>query len=141
LYADSLSAKTEILNFSNPRDVVKFWPEHDEEYTKRRVKAKIHLRGIAPDDESGRKIHADDKKRDREVRLVDPKAYSFSDEILIYDGKVAMVSLKDQAFGVLIESQALADSHRSIFEMAWQFAASPQKAKVKFGEPVQRVLF
>jgi hypothetical protein len=34
-----------------------------------------------------------------------------------------MVSFAENPFGVIIESRALADTQRAIFEMAWSFAA------------------
>jgi HTH-type transcriptional regulator, sugar sensing transcriptional regulator len=124
IYADTLTAKTEILNYANSREIRTHWPEYDHEYVDRRVAKGIPLRGIAPDDEYGRRVHSEDKKFLRKIRLIDPKTLNFTDEIKIYDDKVAMMSFNDDVFGVIIESQAMADTQRSIFEMAWTFAGS-----------------
>ncbi|MBI5412255.1 hypothetical protein HZA43_03735 [Candidatus Peregrinibacteria bacterium] len=124
VYADTLTSKTEILNYANSREIRTHWPEYDEEYVAQRVAKKIFLRGIAPDDEYGRQVQSNDKKSLRQIRLIDPKKLNFTDEIKIYDHKIAMMSFEDEVFGVIIESQAMADTQRSIFEMAWHFAGA-----------------
>src|SRR5947207_1335613 len=67
-------------------------PNYDEEYVALRVKRGIHLRGIAPDDATGRKVHGEDRERLREIRLVPAADFDFTNEINIYDGKVAICS-------------------------------------------------
>src|SRR3989344_3934818 len=65
VYEDTLTAKSELLNFANSAVVRKFWPNYDEEYVAERVKRGISLRGIAPDDAAGRKVHGEDRSRFR----------------------------------------------------------------------------
>lgn len=127
LYEDTLNARGEILNYANSQGVRDYWPEYDIEYVAQRVAAGLHLRGIAPDDETGRRVHADDRKCLRQIRLIDRKKLNFTNEINIYNNKISMISFGQQIFGVIIESQAMADTQRSIFEMAWQFASPAKK--------------
>lgn len=127
IYTDTLSSKSDILNYANSREIRDIWPEYDEDYVARRAAKKIHLRGIAPDDDYGRQVQSDDEKYKREIRLIDPKKLNFSNEINIYDHKIAMVSFKDPIFGIVIESKAMADTQRCIFEMAWGFAENRKK--------------
>lgn len=122
IYADTLTSKTEILNYANSREIRKFWPEYDEEYVAKRVKKKIHLMGIAPDDEYGQRVHAADKANFREIRLVPSGTHNFTNEINIYDNKVAIVSIRDELIGMIIESNDIASTQRAIFHMAWEFA-------------------
>jgi HTH-type transcriptional regulator, sugar sensing transcriptional regulator len=128
VYEDTLTAKSELLNFANSAVVRKFWPEYDEEYVAQRVKRGIHLRGIAPDDAAGRQVHGEDRKKLREIRLVSAKEFDFTNEINIYDSKVAICSFSsskkggEEVFGVIIESKEVAETQRQIFEMAWGFA-------------------
>src|SRR3989339_1475343 len=70
IYLDTLNSKTEILNFSDSEGIRKHWPEHDEEYVKERVKRKIYLRGISPNDTSGKAVQARNWECHREIRLV-----------------------------------------------------------------------
>ncbi len=122
IYTDTLTSRTEILNYANSEEVRHHWPEYDHEYVNERAKLKIYLRGIAPNDARGKQVQTEDEKYYRKIRLIDPKKLKSTDEINIYDNKIAMVSFKDEIFGVIIESQAMADTQRSIFEMAWNFA-------------------
>jgi sugar-specific transcriptional regulator TrmB len=128
VYEDTLTAKGELLNFANSTVVREFWPNYDEEYVAERVNRGIHLRGIAPDDALGRAVRGEDKKRMREIRLVSAKDFDFTNEINVYDHKVAICSfdsgLKGESdmFGVIIESKEVAETQRQIFEMAWRFA-------------------
>ncbi len=127
VYDDTLTAHSEILNFANSAVVRKFWPAYDEEYVAERVKRGVHLRGIAPDDATGKRVHGEDRKKLREIRLVPAKDFDFTNEINIYDSKVAICSFASSPhmFGVIIESREVAETQRQIFEMAWRFAAKP----------------
>lgn len=124
IYDDKLTAKGEILNFANSAVVRNVWPEYDDEYVAERVKRGVHLRGIAPDDPTGKKVHGEDRKKLREIRLVPAKDFDFTNEISIYDSKVAICSFASapEMFGVIIESREVAETQRQIFEMAWRYA-------------------
>jgi sugar-specific transcriptional regulator TrmB len=122
IYEDTLSSHTEILNYANSEEIRRFWPEYDEEYVKKRKEKKIFLRGIAPDDQYGRKVAAENKKFHREIRLVQGEQFNFTNEIHIYDNKVAIISINEEIIGTIIESQEIANTQRAIFNMAWAFA-------------------
>ncbi|MFH0851291.1 MAG: hypothetical protein V1876_00905, partial [Candidatus Peregrinibacteria bacterium] len=126
VYEDTLTAKSELLNFANSAVVRHYWPDYDEEYVAERVHRKIRLRGIAPDDATGRTVHGEDRKRLREIRLVPSKDFDFTNEINIYDHTVAICSFgsADHVFGVIIESMEVAETQRQVFEMAWRYAKS-----------------
>ncbi len=127
VYEETLRAQGEILNFANSAVVRKFWPAYDLEYVAERVKRGIHLRGIAPDDAAGRKVHGEDREKMREIRLVPAKDFDFTNEINIYGHSVAICSFASgqsgsDMFGVIIESKEVAETQRQIFEMAWRYA-------------------
>ena len=122
IYADTLTSKGDILNFSNSNEIRNHWTEYDEEYVKKRAKKKIYLRGLCPKDSAGEKVHKEDKKYHREMRLLPQDQFDFTNEINIYDNKVAIISYENEPIGMIIESQAIADSQRAIFNMCWQFS-------------------
>lgn len=134
VYEDTLMAETELLNFANSAAVRRFWPLYDAEYVEKRVQQGIRLRGIAPDDQTGRSVHGHDQENLREIRLVPAKDFDFTNEINVYDHKVAICSFDSglrgdrDMFGVIIESKEVAETQRQIFEMAWRYAgmANPQ---------------
>ncbi len=148
VYEDTLTASAELLNFANSAVVREFWPRYDDEYVGERMKRGIHLRGIAPDDTAGRRVHGEDQGRLREIRLVPASQFDFTNEINIYDHKVAICSFDSglrgdrDMFGVIIESKEVAETQRQIFEMAWRFAATttPKDAPKKGGTFRKRLI-
>ncbi|PIZ76715.1 hypothetical protein COY05_00475 [Candidatus Peregrinibacteria bacterium CG_4_10_14_0_2_um_filter_38_24] len=122
IYADTLTSKTEILNYSNSLEIRNAWPNYDIEYVEKRAKKKIFLRGICQNDDYGKKVHELDQKYFREMRIINPDQFDFTNEINIYDDKVAIISFKDELIGMIIESQQIANSQRAIFDMCWKFA-------------------
>lgn len=127
VYEDSLTASTEILNFSNSAQIRVHWPTYDVDYVQKRIEKKIFLRGIALDDESGRAVQAQDDWSFRKMFLIPSKDFHFTNEINIYDHKMTIVSFGSSPMGVIIESQPIADTQRDIFKMAWTFAQALKK--------------
>lgn len=127
IYADTLTATTDILNYANSREIRIHWPDYDEDYVTQRCKKNIFLKGIAPDDDYGRAVQGDDVACMRETRLLPAKDFHFTNEINIYDNKVAITSFHHEMIGILIESEAIADTQRDIFKMAWAFAEMQKK--------------
>ncbi|MBT4384988.1 hypothetical protein HOD30_04555 [Candidatus Peregrinibacteria bacterium] len=127
VYEDTLTAKTEILNYANSKLIRDFWPAYDEEYVKERVKKKIYLRGIAPSDPTGESLVQENKTSYREIRLIKAGPFTFSNEINIYDDKVSIISFgENEVLGMIIESKEIANTQRAIFMMAWSFAGGVQ---------------
>jgi sugar-specific transcriptional regulator TrmB len=122
IYTDTLSSKTEILNYSNSKEIRKNWPTYDKDYVDKRAKKKIFLRGICLKDAEGEIVKAEDAKYFREMCLVSPEKFDFTNEINIYDDKVAIISFKNELIGMIIESTEIANSQRAIFNMCWQFS-------------------
>ncbi|MFA6305763.1 MAG: helix-turn-helix domain-containing protein [Candidatus Gracilibacteria bacterium] len=143
IYADTLTSKTEILNYSNSEEIRNAWPKYDTEYIEKRAKKKIFLRGICQNDEHGKKVHELDQKYFREMRVIDPSQFDFTNEINIYDDKIAIISFKDELIGMIIESQQIANSQRAIFDMCWKFAKilgdmeKTKEIKTKLLEPIK----
>ncbi len=122
IYADTLTSKTDILNFSNSDEIRKQWPNYDLEYVKKRADKKIFLRGICPKDKIGEQVKAQDEKSHRELRLIASDQFDFTNEINIYDDKVSIISFKDELIGMIIESTEISHSQRAIFNMCWKYA-------------------
>lgn len=122
VYMDTLTASGEILNYSNSSTIRDIWPNYDQEYVNERIKKGIKLRGISPNDSYGKKVQKKDKGSLRELRLLSSQEFTFTNEINIYDNKVAITSFEESPIGILIESKAVADTQRDIFKMAWAFA-------------------
>ncbi|MEK7523471.1 MAG: helix-turn-helix domain-containing protein [Patescibacteria group bacterium] len=128
--------KTEILTFSSldrwfaREDLREFIARYGQQ---RSMEKKIPLRGIVIDTPLARKYIEQDYPGDSlitQTRWFPQNISTFHNEINIYENKVAICSLgRHELIGLIIESQEIADSQRSIFEMCWNNAmlSIPQK--------------
>jgi sugar-specific transcriptional regulator TrmB len=139
IYADTLTSKGEILNYSNSYEIRKQWPTYDQDYVAKRTEKQIYLRGICPKDKAGETVQAHDQEYFREMRLIPSNQFDFTNEINVYDDKVAIISFKEELIGMIIESIEIANSQRAIFNMCWQFAniVYPLNVKNKLMEPLK----
>lgn len=127
IYDDSLNATTEIITFTNPADVRKLLGnKYVDSYVENRVKKKISVRGIAPDDPMGRKEKDVGTKALRDVRLFSTEKYKISNEIMIYDEKVAVFSESGEV-GLIIEDKKITDSLRNVWQMVWDSSGEPKR--------------
>ena len=58
-----------------------------------------------------------------EIKFVSSAHFPFSTEIVIYNEKVAFLSLEQEILGVIIEGKQIADTMRTVFELAWNGAS------------------
>jgi sugar-specific transcriptional regulator TrmB len=88
-------------------------------YVPRRLKKKIWVRAIAPDSEMMRTYKELDEKSLRKVKLIKEPNLPIEIEINLYaNNKIAMMSFEEK-FGLIIESQKIYTTLKSIFEMNW----------------------
>lgn len=121
VYKDTLKhPKSEILMWGAPEMFDYFDKDFTwEYYTPQRIKNKIWLRGIGPNKNIIKKIQGWDKKQLRKTRLYDKEKYTTEVEINLYGNRfVGIMSFKEK-FGLIIESQKIFNTLKSIFEMNW----------------------
>ena len=119
IYDDSLNSKTEILTFTNPKDIESLLgKKYVDRYVYERVKRNIAVRGLAPDNQAGKHAKAMGEMLLRQARIFQEEKYNISNEIMIYDDKIAIFSGKDE-IGLIIENKDLSDTFRNIWKMSW----------------------
>lgn len=98
-------------------------------YGKQRIfEKKIPLRCICPDTPASRKYLEEDYPDSKvngisHFRWLPSDIQDFSNEINIYENKVAIACLKkNELLGIVIESEGIASTQKSIFEIAWKSA-------------------
>lgn len=98
-----------------------FTEKEMEKYRQRRlakkVKSKVlynYSKGERPSDAMGQRIHVDEKK------------YPFTCDISIYKNKVRISILGKKISGIFVESQDLANTLRSLFNLAFDNIKKPQ---------------
>lgn len=115
-------------------DVFEFLGEDfAERYIEKRTKLQIEARVIASDVEKMIDYKKKDSKFNRETRLISKEKFPFSIEINVIKNKVAFMSFKEK-MGVIVESTAIAENMRLLFELAWQGAESEKKERKKDDE-------
>jgi len=96
------------------------------EYIRKKNERGIFVEGIFVDNEMGRVFKERGRTEKREVRLVPADQFPMSNEINIYDDKMAIISHKD-LMGVIIQNKQIADTQRSIFALGWEAAGEHDK--------------
>lgn len=125
---DTLTSKETLLCYS-ALDKWLLGPlaNYIRDYGKRRVFDKqLHLRALVYDTNAARDyLAAEYPKKLMKMRWIPKDLAIVDNEINIYDDKVAIVSLApEEMFGVIIESKAISDTQKQIFELAWKGAES-----------------
>lgn len=114
---------SEILMFSSFEGTYSVMPDaFIKSYVKRRVKRKIHVKGILPAGGEHVKEHVNrDREELRESIVVPVKDFPIANETFTYQNKVAILSYGDEKVGIIIESQQNADAQRAVFNLLWKF--------------------
>lgn len=128
VYEDTLSSHERILACSTYEDMHKVLPNYFPSYYERRAKKNIFADGIVPDTPLAHERLARDREEARELKLVPHKEYPIPTEIDVYDNKVMIASWQEK-LGVIIESQEIAQTLKSIFKLALLGAETIEKKK------------
>ncbi len=115
-------AGSEILAFSTGEGFFSEDQKFASNYIKERLIRKISVRAIAPNNPETLIFTKKDKKHKRTTKLVDNNNFPFANEIDVYGNKVAVISLTGEQMAVIIESESMAKTMGSIFELAWRGA-------------------
>lgn len=115
---DTLNSKEELRAYASLQELTSLLPNYFPGYYKRRTQKGISIKAIYPANEMSYKHKLRDSKENRISRLIPPE-FNFHLDIIIYDNKVAITSLKDK-FGLLIKSQSMANAQKKIFDIIWQ---------------------
>ena len=111
-----------LLELITPKDpeIQKYLESY---YSPERVRREIEARNIVSD-QSDDKIMPASKELFRENRFIDPKKFPIMFEGLIFGSKVGFANFEagSQLGAIIIESEEIAKSMRSLFDFAWQSA-------------------
>lgn len=119
MYWDTLESRGTILVYGSIDDMWEAMSrEFVKEYVGERVKRKLNVRGLVPNTPDAQEYVKRDKEELRNLILIPKEQFVFSNEINIYNDKVAIFSFPER-IGVIIESKKIAETQRSIFELAW----------------------
>lgn len=125
VFTESLTARREILGYTNLKLVTAFFPGFFRQYTHDKLKKKIKTRYLSPT--TVETVHVLDtflpKEYDRnliEILLVNRDQFLFENEVLIFGNSVGIVSLnQDELLGLIVESPTFARTMKAVFDLAW----------------------
>jgi HTH-type transcriptional regulator, sugar sensing transcriptional regulator len=101
-------------------------------YLPKRVENRIWQRTIAPDDPEIRKFMELDQIHLRQTRLMPKDQAPFEVEINLYGKQSIAVMSFQEKIGLIIESQKIYNTLKSIFEMNWRLLERDQGNYLKF---------
>jgi len=88
----------------------------------------IHVRDLLTDDPRDLDFGFAAIGRNYEGRVV-PKEFDLFIDGAVYGDQVAILSIKKELFAVIIESKEVADTFRSLFELAWKMSVPLEEFK------------
>lgn len=120
VWKDILSSNGEVLLWTNQETENLFFNENLHlKFIEERVKRKIQIRVLAVRNKKGKLLVKSDKECLRQTKIL-PEGYKFSPETYIYGNKVAILDYNKDIIGVILESEPIASSQKTIFELAWK---------------------
>lgn len=103
-----------------------------EDYIPKQIKKGIHVKALTPWIESSVEHYVEqDKKRLIDRRVYEKSEFSLPAQIIIYGGKAAIITLKNQIFGTVLEHEDVVQTLKIIFELLWQRAEKDHKKFLK----------
>ncbi|MDR3642811.1 MAG: helix-turn-helix domain-containing protein [Candidatus Doudnabacteria bacterium] len=121
VYDDTLTSHEPIRGIANVNEMHAGLPKYFPKYYKRRAQRGLNIKAILSANEEGRKISANDKEELRDTAFIPADKYKFIPEIDVYDNKVMIASWRER-LGIIIESQEIADSVKTLYDLAWEEA-------------------
>lgn len=120
---DTLSSKTELLDYANIDNMFKYVKEINDEYVAEREKTNIKKRSLLLDTPFAREVYEGGQyspKSHAGYKWIKSELYPFALEMNIYDGKVSYITYVENDFtGVIIENEHIYQMHESMWKMAW----------------------
>lgn len=115
-----------IYNLTPADYLTGVFPDNEETFYRQRLAKGIRARTIftTKSDMLRRRWLSEDKPKLSERKFVSPSKFLWTSGITIYRERIAIGSFTGKLGGVIIESQEMADTMRSLFNLAWQGISS-----------------
>jgi HTH-type transcriptional regulator, sugar sensing transcriptional regulator len=111
--------KKEVCIMGSAEDLLDSEPEAAEWFLKKRLEEQISLRIITSQGEKMKQLYPNSAAALRQVKYFDSKKYPVHSMTMIYKDCLALVSLKGNRSGVIIENELLSSSFQSMFNFFW----------------------
>lgn len=115
---DVLEQKRHFSAITSIEDVEAILGHYFEDFIQQRIRQGLHVRLITNRSPRGLKLAETDAQELRQTRFV-PSAFRFATANFIHNDRVAVLSLKEQPFGVIVEDRDIAATHQMYFDLLW----------------------
>ncbi|MFA6992387.1 MAG: helix-turn-helix domain-containing protein [Candidatus Gracilibacteria bacterium] len=116
VYEDTLRAHGKILEYASADERLKFSPEYFHKYYERRAEKGIETDAIMAKNTESLRLKQRDEANASMIKII-PEEFGSATDVSVYDGKVAIVSLKDK-FAVVLESDEIANAFKKILTLS-----------------------
>ncbi|MEK7157337.1 MAG: helix-turn-helix domain-containing protein [Patescibacteria group bacterium] len=125
---DSLTSKTDILQYADVEIIETRFKKENDEYLKVRARRNIAKKLIVIDSDFTRRLYATvTEEAKSEVRAIPKGDAPFDVALMIYDGKISYLTLRAETpIGVIIADQSIYEMHRHLFLTLYAQAAPVQ---------------
>jgi sugar-specific transcriptional regulator TrmB len=113
-----LTEAKSLKSFGAIEDVYEAFGVYFKKFTEERIEKQISLQVILRDTPLARERQRLGSQQLREVRLV-PESFNYSSVTFLWNDKIAMFSLKEGFFALVIESDELANIQTGMFDLIW----------------------
>ena len=117
VYEDTFNSVGDIYSTSTYEEMHGALPKYFQDYYKRRAKKKIFIHTFVADTPLARERKANDLEEYRDTSLIPQVLFPVPTDIEIYNNKVMFASWREK-LGVIIESEEIATTLRSVFKLA-----------------------
>lgn len=119
----SAHPEEELLIFGSLKDAVEhFEPQVLDSFYKLMAKSQCAVREIGNDDHQTRKYYRASRRLNsrHNIRLIRNEGRFFETDNMLYGNTLVIFSVKEQIFCTTIESANIAETYKTLFNMAWR---------------------
>lgn len=117
-YSLLLESQTDIYEFAAHQDLLKMGEPFMKNFIKERSRRNIFIHVIAQNSKLHAYFQRRDKPQKRELSLFSPELGDLYSSIDIFENKVLLLNLYQDAFAILIESKEVAETLKTIHQLA-----------------------
>ena len=130
VFEESLSARGEVLGYTNLAMLIELFPEYFRRYTKERMRRKIKVRYLSPRPPHGVDLIASffnlaSAQDFLEVLFINAAEFPIASDVTIFGNTVALMSLsREEQYALMLESASAAKTMKAVFDLAWVGASN-----------------
>lgn len=117
IYTDTLRTKSDIYFLRTPSEVKVMGDDFYMRYKQKRAELGIKTYALTKKTAFSRMLANEDKKNRMERTWIDDDEYTAPVEINIYGDRVAFLAFGEEVMGVIVQSAAIAESMRQVFDI------------------------